>query len=487
MMGSWNDGLRCARLQRGLPRFPHRGGRTTVRRRCVSVTLALTASATLAACTAGPTESSGLQPPDAPLFSTAYIGQSTSDLTLHVLEINHRFQFFFNFGRPIYQRVPACDGGCDYLYPAPTVTAGASYSLGAAVGPQILNFDVLGCNPDLVNVCFYGWVGGLGGNKYGVDLNYGADDYNDLIFELLYEEPRDTLAVSVTLNPDTARPVLDRTFDAASQFWSDPQTPPRADFTQVSVQASWEPSGRPVAGAVALLTVEPVDSSGGHHHDAGSRPKGTFFPAGASEQERQTKSRVQDHLEVTLDANGQGSAVYRTSGLSGLEVVKASVTQDGSTKVGKDTIQIRWPGLEAMPRSGTTYVFSDQTPATGTRRHGNVNNWVQPALRDSVLKVFDVYIARKLERHSTDGDRFVITDASLQWGGLLDVDATVPWRNPHKLHRTGQDMDVRYWNIPAAGIAKLREACRQIGISCEVHPTNDPDAPDVHYHFARPR
>ncbi len=460
------------------------------RERFVGATLALFVGATLAACTdRGPAEPSRLRPPDADgaLFGISIPPGPTSEVTLHVLEIHHRFKFFFYFRSPFTLRVPACPAdGCDYLYPSPTVTAGASYSLGTVVRPQILNFDVRACNPDYVNLCFYGVTVGLGGNRYGVEINYGEGLYDDLIFEVLYNnEPPDTLAVSVTLNPDTARPVLDRTFDAASQFWSDPRIPERADFADVSVQATWEPSGRPAAAAVATLTVEPVDSSGGHNHDAGSRPKGTFFPPDAGNAELQTKNRVRDHLEVALDAGGRGRAVYRTSGLSGLEVVRASVTQNGSTGVGKDTIRIRWPGLVAMPRSGTTYVFSDQTPQTGGRRHGNVNHWVEPGFRDGVLAVFDRYMATVPEPRFSDGDRFVITDASLEWGGLLDVASTVPWRNPHSLHRTGQDMDVRYWNITAEGRRTLPKLCSRQGLSCPRHPSTDsPQGPsDYHFHF----
>lgn len=55
-------------------------------------------------------------------------------------------------------------------------------------------------------------------------------------------------------------------------------------------------------------------------------------------------------------------------------------------------MQIRYPGLVEMPRRGTNHYFADQTPATGSKRHGNINNGISPSLRDQLKNVFNGFL-----------------------------------------------------------------------------------------------
>lgn len=287
----------------------------------------------------------------------------------------------------------------------------------------------------------------------------------------------DTLVVELLTGPREFRPVLDRTFHADVQYWSDAATPRRTDLTQLLVRARWEPSGRPAAGAQATLDVEPVAGSGGHPHS--DPPKGTFFKPG---EDLHVKRRVRERLVLQRSDAGTGEAVYRTSGISGLEKLVVRVDAEGRSATTEDTVVIRWPHLQPMDRTGETYEFSDQ----GHTRHGNINHFGQIDFVRRVQLLFQQYFDDAPAPRFTEGDRFVINELSLAWGGLLDAGLTA-WRNPHRLHRTGMDMDVRYWNMNATQREIFESACTTIRIRCEAHPSvedADPNNPrDWHYHL----
>lgn len=296
------------------------------------------------------------------------------------------------------------------------------------------------------------------------------------------EEEEDSLVVSLTLSRDSVGPVLDDTFNAVTQYWGDPNTPARLDdVIDLQVHATWEPSGRAASGVEVTLSVEPVENSGGHPH--GPRPKGTFFRMEdrPTAQEQQKCGDVPPKcvpgadLTLTLDETGSGSAVYRTSGVSGLEVVRAQASAAGKRATGADTVKIRWPGLIAMDRDAAVnkYYFSDQ----GHARHGDINHWVSQGMKDVLLASFDNYwIEQPAPRFTgSNGEvetRFVVTEASLEWGGLLDVDEGREWQNPHVLHRTGDDVDLRLRTLTAAQRRVFQQNCREEGLLCELHPRN---------------
>jgi hypothetical protein len=212
--------------------------------------------------------------------------------------------------------------------------------------------------------------------------------------------------------------------------------------------------------------VEPVEGSGGHVH--GTRPKGTFFttddrPTGGSD-EAQRKGVLRRELSLVADASGAAEAVYRTSGVSGQERVRVEATVDGETASAEALVTVRYPGLAPMDRSGDRYYYSDQ----GHTRHGDINHYVDPGFAADVLAAFDIYFSRTPDPRFLGGEtRFVITEASLAWGGLFDVDTE--WSNPHRLHRTGRDMDVRYWSLSRPQRMQFVLACEEAGIRCKRH------------------
>jgi hypothetical protein len=228
-------------------------------------------------------------------------------------------------------------------------------------------------------------------------------------------------------------------------------------------------------GARAVFTPDAVAGSGDHPAAShGARPVGTLFTLGANVN---GAGGTRGNLSVPLPS-GDTTIIFRTSGVSGTERVRVQVTAGDATVDTTVTVAVQWSGLVAMPREGATYYFTDQSPATGRRRHGNVNNWVDPSFGAAVEDVFRRYFAAQAPPRFTGGEtRFAITDAALRWGGLLDVDDDVPWQEPHRLHRTGTDMDVRYWSMTAAQRRRLLFLCREVQLQCERHGS------DGVYHF----
>ncbi|MFS8638348.1 MAG: hypothetical protein FWJ74_09690, partial [Gemmatimonadota bacterium] len=186
----------------------------------------------------------------------------------------------------------------------------------------------------------------------------------------------ETLVVEMRLSRRTVEPVFARVFDADSQTWSDPYSAEwriRRDLTEIEIEARWEPSGRPAAGGQFALSAEPVEFSGGHPHVG--RPGGTFFATG---DDTNRQGRPNPSLSGTLDQSGKARAVYRTSGVSGIERVKVRVDAEGQTGERTDSVAIMYAGLVEMPREGLQYYFTNQNPALPGQRHGNINNWADP-------------------------------------------------------------------------------------------------------------
>lgn len=294
----------------------------------------------------------------------------------------------------------------------------------------------------------------------------------------------DELVVELTSATSEVKPVLDRQFDAVAQTWFDAAMPPRLhDLVDLQVTARWMPSGRPADAATVQWSVESVNGSGFHPHLDPPRPKGSFFGQGqrptASEQK---KGVVAPELVLTTDSDGKATATYRTSGVSGIERIQIRLSAEGQTVSKSATVTIRWPGLVPMARSAAHWEFSDQSHT----KHGNINNYGDAAFVSDVTRLFDAYFA-ETEAPRFDGvSRFVVSEVSLEWGGLFDDDGS--WRPPHNRHRTGEDMDVRYWTLTREQREQFQEICgrKQLNLLCDIHPGNEPSPRNRHYHLMRP-
>jgi hypothetical protein len=185
-----------------------------------------------------------------------------------------------------------------------------------------------------------------------------------------------------------------------------------------------------------------MDGTGGHTHTSGiPRPVGDFF---LRSEDSQVEGRGPNFMgiAVTTDSDGVAEAIYRSSGVAGRERIIATVTPDVPSQ-GPDTneLVIKVSGLVEMASAvAGTYSFKSQIGSP----HGDNNHWVLPSFRDSVLAVFRaLYADGGVIEDPESGNRFLITDAGLEWGGLYDLYDETEWSSPHMTHRLGRDMDVR--------------------------------------------
>ncbi len=74
--------------------------------------------------------------------------------------------------------------------------------------------------------------------------------------------------------------------------------------------------------------------------------------------------------------------------------------------------------------------------------------------------------------------RFVITEASLEWGGLFDVAKDAQWRNPHRAHRDGEHMDVRSTTLGRGQRDRFLLLCERARIRCV------PETAPSHFHLS---
>jgi hypothetical protein len=263
------------------------------------------------------------------------------------------------------------------------------------------------------------------------------------------EPEEDSIVIDVAISRPTVLPVIAfGNFNAITQVAVRRGVAhDRHDTVTVTVTAMGVSDGAPKAGAQVILRATPVFPSGGHIHEIAPRPTGTFLRQGDSPKDPTAGSRGQ--ITLTTDSTGTATIRYRSSGIGGIErIVASSPSAPAGARTDSTALTVRYPGLVAMVRDGGAiyqYKEQDPNPAFPSQRHGNNNHWVRPAFRDSVLAVFADFYRRGGQFIGPTTKSFVITDAGLEYGGLLesgDSDA-FEWRDPHLTHRTGNDMDIR--------------------------------------------
>lgn len=302
----------------------------------------------------------------------------------------------------------------------------------------------------------------------------GAQYYGNRYYPAIWE--LGSLAVEMALDRAEVQPVLDNRFDADDQTGA---IRPRPDIARITVSVNG------VSNAHLVLTAQPQDSSGSHESavHAAPRPTGTFFaPGQVPANGGGSRGRIE------LQVNGGDTVLqYMSSGVSGLEDISVVATAGASSAQATTTLTIRWPDLRAMPRNGMHYFFTNQIVGNSQSRHGNVNNFTDPNFEGRLLRAFERYfelVADLPPSPLNDDQRIAITDASLPWGGMFDINGD--WTRPHQRHRTGQDVDVRWASVLYT--QTFREACDEafvvpmapVGIRCQQH------AAPLHWHIQPP-
>lgn len=267
-----------------------------------------------------------------------------------------------------------------------------------------------------------------------------------------------TLGAPATLTPQfttrtrTVEPVLTQVFDARAGTATNSRADgapeqPRSDTVSLVIGVDTSAGAAPSDTFWLETSVQP--GSGYHTHDHATRPRGRLWQP--TEAAAAAKGPGGDStLQVLIPDSGKARVIFRSSGVSGIEVIRLHRGSPSGPVLDSAVVTVKIDGLVRMARDlAGQYEFKDQDSTKREQGHGNFNDGVVPAFRDSVVAVFADYM-----RDSVNGaprgflrgqTRFVITDASLPWGGLLDIASTPAraWRWPHFTHRTGTDMDIR--------------------------------------------
>jgi len=434
-------------------------------------------------------------------FRTQYLPDSApTAASVKVLAKNRTdFDFRIRMVSPSDVLFPPCPEPCAPMLSRdqPSLQAGDSFPLGTFPGGTRVDFIVIACRPDYVELCFIANTPPIGGSETLGWVTFGAAvsptnyDFNDFVFKVFLTPvpPPDTLKVTVTVRRDSIRPVMAACFDAVAQtayptiphtsVGQDPCDPAlqrgahvvRTDTARVTIHAFFAPSGRPAAGGSVTLTATPRDSGGGHIHGFGvARPKGTFFLGGEDiNRDGEDSARV-GQIALTLSATGDAQPVYRTSGVSGSEVLSVRVQAEGRVAVKTDSVVVAVPGLVELTTGGNV----DTVGPTTTHPD---SHWGTPAMVANLRALGDSLYSRY-------AIHLQVNDMSLKLGSLFDLNAD--WRPPHLEHRVGTSADVR---IPTDGRQqdRLRECWYETnGLTASQAVTNEAGLVGVesnHYHL----
>ena len=301
-----------------------------------------------------------------------------------------------------------------------------------------------------------------------------------------------------TAREHTVEPVISQVFDARAGTATNSRmanAPEQHRADTVSLVIGVDTSLGPVPSDTFWLETSVQSGSGYHMHDHATRPRGRLWlPSAAAAA---AKGPGGDSvMQVTIPDTGRMRIIFRSSGVSGIEVIRLHRGSVTGTVVDSAIVTVKLEGLERMTRDvANLYYFKDQDTTIVGQGHGNFNDGVIPAFRDSVERAFHKYLdgGNDFLRGET---RFVITEASLPWGGLLDISspADQAWRWPHYTHRTGTDMDVRT-HLPGDEPAPQRElfdarrraaflqACDSV-VNCHYETPQDvPNPRPYHFHL----
>jgi hypothetical protein len=192
---------------------------------------------------------------------------------------------------------------------------------------------------------------------------------------------------------------------------------------------------QPKLGVTVNFTVDVTPNSGGHEHHDASRPKGTLSPT-----------------QGTTDANGEVKLTFTAPQIAGIHTVKASCSGCTGSPAAKE-IQVKVPDLLnifAIPFRDASWAY----PGIGATSQHSDQHYLTGAATWRMLE-----ISQKFKKIWPDASKLTLNDASLVWGGKLDIPGA--WEvdpQRHNEHRIGENIDVRANSAPGAVPSNIRQA-----------------------------
>ena len=229
------------------------------------------------------------------------------------------------------------------------------------------------------------------------------------------------------------------------------------------ITATVTANNSPVAGQEVEISIEWVDTSGGHIHNlsgdkqlSGTKVGSMTLVAGV------LVSSTASTVVAETDQDGKVSVSFISGEFGGKLLFVATTEIAGKEYVDTDTLEVRVPGLTLIPDAplssyrklgGTLdHPGPDDILFGGDYQHDpDYNHWVRP---DVLLKLLDMVGEWNSSEpgfwNGNGNDTFWFNDASLPNGGLFDVNGR--WQRPHNNHRVGRDVDIKATRTPNDGI-----------------------------------
>lgn len=192
------------------------------------------------------------------------------------------------------------------------------------------------------------------------------------------------------------------------------------------------------------FSVDVVANTGGHDgvHSV-MRPKGKLLDCRSGNEVESTV--------CTTQLDGKATVTFNSSQVSGTHIITAECVDPICAGSASGNINVKVPGLAPVPGS-SLYVF---VGGEAGKAHTD-NHYLTPTASNILGQ-----LAREYHQQFPFSPVLRVNDASLTWGGVLDIKGT--WSEPHKEHRRGSVVDVRANNdartaMPEANFPSFKEA-----------------------------
>lgn len=231
----------------------------------------------------------------------------------------------------------------------------------------------------------------------------------------------------------------------------------------VEITAKVTSGGQPKPGIAVGFSVAVQAQTGGHAHGDGGtlpRPKGNL-----------------DKTSGITDTNGEIKLRFTAPAPSGIHVVTAKCAPAGCASEATHQVTVRVPDLMPIPADSQTparYVLVGQLPQHPSSHFVTQAGW---GVLNQLIRTF----AR------LGWGQVGINDASLQWGGMFDIEGKWLERymnnrgkwvtGGHAEHRNGEQVDISFARPASVSMALRKKAFDEV---C----TNDrtPLSPDILWH-----
>ncbi len=217
------------------------------------------------------------------------------------------------------------------------------------------------------------------------------------------------------------------------------------------------------------IVVDVVPYSGGHNHDDEVR----------HESHSGRISGRSPFSSVTGNTGDYGFVFsFTPPEMAGEHKFGAKCLTEECEHVGANRIHVGLDNMIALPPAQDgSYVL------VGKNSSHVSNHWVTETVQAQIL-----YIAKLYQRFFPKNPVLHLNDASLQYGGLFDISSEHRWAPPHKLHRLGENIDVRAnpdynadTSIPERNFGRFRRLVMMAGGSAAIHSG---DTPNQHFHLS---